>query len=172
MVVDASWEVGHSVSGMALIVAGAAAQWVSRKQAITSMSSMDAETYAAAAAAADMIHLRGLLQELGVPCMEVPTPMWSDNSGTVNVANDSGSVGRSRHLAMRAKFLQDCKELGITRVGYIATNDNPADLLTKPLDRAKFQKHRAYLMGLESEDRDVGHPGASERKAGSTPEDK
>jgi hypothetical protein len=32
VLVDASWEVGHSVSGVVLVVAGGAANWVSRKQ--------------------------------------------------------------------------------------------------------------------------------------------
>ena len=75
-------------------------------------------------------------------------PMWSDNSGTVSVANDSGSVGRGRHLAMRARFLQDCKAAQICQVGYVPTLENAADMLTKPLDRSKFSKHRMYLMGM------------------------
>ena len=77
----------------------------------------------------------------------MPTPVWCDNKAAVNVGTDSGSIGRSRHLAMRARFLQDCKEGGEARMGYISTDNNAADMLTKPLDRAKFKKHRAYLMG-------------------------
>jgi hypothetical protein len=100
VLVDASWEVGHSVSGVVLMVAGGAAAWISRKQVIQGLSSVDVETYAASAAAADLLHQRGLLQELGVP-MQSPTTIWCDNAGTVNIANDAGSVGRSRHLAMR-----------------------------------------------------------------------
>ena len=48
---------------------------------------------------------------------------------------------------MRARFLQDLKQAGVTKVGYVPTADNAADLLTKPLERSKFVKHRAYLMG-------------------------
>ena len=96
---------------------------------------------------ADLLHLRGLLQELGIPVALTPTPIWCDNTGAVNVGNDSGSVGRSRHLAMRARFLQDCKAAGEARIGYVPTDNNASDMLTKPLDRAKFKKHRTYLMG-------------------------
>ena len=31
---------------------------------------------------------------------------------------------------------------------YIRTDDNAADALTKPLERARFSKHRAYLLGM------------------------
>eukprot|EP00966_Prymnesium_polylepis_P123809 2863074-Prymnesium_polylepis.3 len=49
------------------MLAGAAAAWVSRKQLIGSLSSMDAETYAASLAAADIIHHIELVGEIGVP---------------------------------------------------------------------------------------------------------
>jgi len=147
VLVDASWEVGCSVSGVVLMVAGGAVAWVSRKQAIQGLSSPDVETYAASAAAADLLHQRGLTQEFGLPMTE-PTTIWCDNTGTVSVANDSGSVSRSRHLAMRARFLQDFKATGEGKVCYIRTDDNAADALTKPLERAKFSKHRAYLLGM------------------------
>ena len=147
VLVDASWEVGHSVSGVVLMVAGGAANWVSRKQVIQGLSSQDVETYAASVAAADLLHQRGLLQELGVPMLG-PTTIWSDNSGTVSVANDAGSIARSRHLAMRARFLQDFKAEGEGKICYIKTEDNASDALTKPLDRAKFTKHRNYMLGI------------------------
>ena len=61
------------------------------------------------------------------------------------MANDAGSVGRSRHLAMRARFLQDALRAGIARIGYISTESNAADMLTKPLDRVRFKRHRDYM---------------------------
>jgi hypothetical protein len=49
---------------------------------------------------------------------------------------------------MRARFLQDFKAMGEGKVCYIRTDDNAADAPTKPLERAKFAKHRAYLLGM------------------------
>jgi len=62
-----------------------AAAWISRKQAIQGLSSVDVETYAASAAAADLLHQRGLLQELGVPFMQSPTTIWCDNAADPNL---------------------------------------------------------------------------------------
>ena len=66
----------------------------------------------------------------------------------MNIANDAGSVGRSRHLAMRARFLQDFKAAGEGKICYVKTEDNAADALTKPLERGRFSKHRSYLLGM------------------------
>ena len=52
---------------------------------------------------------------------------------------------------MRARFLQDCKSAQVCQVGYVPTLENAADMLTKPLDRSKFSKHRMYLMGMADE---------------------
>ena len=57
---------------------------------------------------------------------------------------------------MRARFLQDCKSAQICQVGYVPTLENAADMLTKPLDRSKFNKHRMYLMGMADGISDMG----------------
>ena len=77
------------------------------------------------------------------------------------MANDAGSVGRGRHLAMRARFLQDCELSNNLQVGYVQTSENAADALTKPLDLIKFIKHRMYLMGLAESTitRNISHTG-------------
>ena len=50
------------------------------------------------AAAAELLHLRGLANELGVDVRE-PTPLWCDNTAAVAVSTDTGAVARSRHMA-------------------------------------------------------------------------
>ena len=53
----------------------------------------------------------GLLSELGY-AQRGPTTLWVDNTGAVAVASDAASIGRSRHIARRANFLQDMHESG------------------------------------------------------------
>ena len=102
---DSNWELGTSVTGFALLLGGAAVAWTSKKQASVALSSSEAETYAAAAAAAELLWARGLLGELGWPQL-APTRLWVDNSGALNLAQNAESLGRSRHIARRANFLQ------------------------------------------------------------------
>jgi hypothetical protein len=75
------------------------------------------------------------------------TNLWVDNSGAVAVANDARSIGRSRHIARRARFLLELHHVGAIRLRYLPGEDQAADLLTKPLARARFVRLRAYLMG-------------------------
>ena len=46
---------------MCIMLNGCAAAWVSKRQPATALSSTEAETYAAAAAAAEVVWCRGLL---------------------------------------------------------------------------------------------------------------
>ena len=98
---------------------------------------------------------RGLLGELGWPQLG-PTRLWIDNSGALNIAKAAESLGRSRHIARRANFLQMASGLGAVRCVWCSTDDLIADLLTKPLDRRRFQKLRSMMMGSPASAQDGG----------------
>ena len=91
------------------------------------------------------MHERGAKAELGYPSPG-PTDVWCDNAGAVAIAKDSASVNRAKHIIRRARFLQQCTEGNEVKVQYISTDRQPADILTKPLDRIKFVKFRDYIM--------------------------
>ena len=143
---DSNWEVGPSITGYILMLGGAAVAWTSKKQATVALSSTEAETYAAAAATAETVWGRGLLAELGWPQLEA-TPLWVDNTGALNLAQNAESLGRSRHIARRANFLQKAGEQGAIKARWITTMHMLADLLTKPLDRKRFIMLREKIMG-------------------------
>ena len=66
--------------------------------------------------------------------------------GAVAVASDAASIGRSRHIARRANFLQDMHESGEIEPRHLPGEDTCADALTKPLDKKRFVRLREYLM--------------------------
>ena len=129
---------------------GAALGWTSKKQPSTALSSMEAETFAAAAAVAEVIWQRGLLTELGYVQLQ-PTNLWIDNTGAVAVANDAGSIGRSRHIARRSRFLLEAHAAGLIKAKHLAGDAQAADMLTKPLDRKRFVALRTYLMNTDAQ---------------------
>jgi len=142
---DANWEVNRSISGYLIMLGGAAVVWSCKKQPATALSSTDAETYAASAAAAELVWARELLTELGEPQAE-PTTLWVDNTGAVATAQDAQSIGRSRHIARRAHFLLRAHEVGALRVLWLKTGSTAADALTKPLPAKQFTRLRGYIM--------------------------
>ena len=143
---DANWEVARSISGYYLSLAGAAFAWAGKRQPSTALSSTEAETYAASAAAAEVLWARGLMGELGAPQLE-PTTLWVDNKGAVAIANDRASVGRSRHIARRAHFLLEAAGSGAIRMQWLSTDAMVADVLTKPLDARRYATLRDAMMG-------------------------
>ena len=101
-------------------------------------------------AAADTVWARGLLQELGV-LFAGPTNLWIDNSAAVSVASDAGSVGRSKHIARRARFLVELHQKKEVAFRGMSGTVQSADLLTKPLDRSRFTALRRFIMNEDAQ---------------------
>ena len=70
-----------------------------------------------------------------------------DNQGAVALAKDRRSCHRSRHIQRRYLKIREWVALGEVRVEYVNTSQNPADLLTKALERESFEHHRATMSG-------------------------
>ena len=99
---------------------------------------------------ADTVWARGLLQELGV-VFDAPTNLWIDNSAAVSVASDAGSVGRSKHIARRARFLVELHQRKEVAFKGMSGHVQSADLLTKPLDRTRFVTLRKFITNEEAQ---------------------
>eukprot|EP00966_Prymnesium_polylepis_P067466 1566893-Prymnesium_polylepis.2 len=91
------------------------------------------------------MYFRGLLYEMGFP-PDVPTVLKVDNSGAVDLSKHRTSNGKTRHVDRR--FFKCCElaASGAIRVEWIPTADNTADIMTKVLDTATFEKHKASLV--------------------------
>ena len=108
---------------------------------------------AASIAACEAVFMRGLLREMGV-AMDEPTLLRVDNQGAVALAKDRRSCHRSRHIQRRYLKIREWVALGEVRVEYVNTDENPADLLTKALERESFDRHCATLSGGRPTSRD------------------
>ena len=142
---DSDWSTGKSISGFVLILALGAIMWASKKQAVTSLSSAEAEYYAASACGAEILAMRRFLDSIGATCA-LPTPLHVDNSACVDISKDFNSCKRARHIDRRVNFLNDYEETGELQTVHIPTSKNTADVLTKPLGKVKFMKHREGLV--------------------------
>ena len=61
---DSDWAVGHSTTGWACTLAGAAIGYSSKRQPCIACSSTEAEIIAASACALEVVYFRGLLREM------------------------------------------------------------------------------------------------------------
>ena len=54
---------------------------------------------------------------------------------------------RSKHIVVKYNFIRETVSKGIVVVRKVATTDNPADMMTKPVPLHKF-KHCLDLIGI------------------------
>jgi len=143
---DSDWAVAHSTSGHAIMFGGASIGFMSKRQHSIALSSTEAEIMAASQAACEIMYFRGLLSEMGED-MSKPTVLYVDNQGAVVLAKHKSSCQRSRHIERRYLKIRELVAEGHIEVRYVATAENASDLLTKPLAKDLFDKHRATLSG-------------------------
>ena len=78
----------------------------------------------------------------------LPTDVYVDNSGAVEISKRRESLARSRHIDRRYLKIQEWVAEGLIRVVYKQTDQNRADMFTKPLDREPFERHAMSIMGF------------------------
>ena len=63
---------------------------------------------------------------------------WTDNQASICVGNQSAETRRSRHINRDFHNVKDAILKGVCKFGYVRSENNKADLLTKNLGPTKF----------------------------------
>jgi hypothetical protein len=153
--VDAAFQChrdGKSQSGYCFNIGGhTSGMFYSRsfKQSRVTTSSTQSELVAMEEAVKELEWFRLLMDELGFPQTK-PNVMFEDNKSTITLATEfSGNMKRTKHFISSIHYLLDNYLQKIITVCHIATEDQVADILTKPLCEDQFVKLRDLLMGVE-----------------------
>jgi hypothetical protein len=75
---------------------------------------------------------------------DFPTLVTTDNSANQLVAQGESSAARSRHALRRYLIIQQRIASGDIVIRHVPDTENPADFLTKWVDRVKFEKSIEY----------------------------
>ena len=138
-----------SHSGYCFSLGDTLAMFYSRtfKQTNVTLSSTEAENAAAVEATKEIVWFRALLEELGFPQLE-PTLVYADNASMITLANDfSGNHKRVKHYMTRINYMIEQVKLQSIKFEHVSSEDNVADILTKPLGPTAFLRLRPRLMG-------------------------
>lgn len=144
---DSDWSVAHSTTGYCIRLAGAPISYTSKRQQCIALSSTEAEIMAASAAATEVAYLREIFRDLGL-CQTDPTELYVDNTGAEMLAKERKVTSRSRHITRRYLKVREYVADGIIAVRRVPTDDNTADIFTKPLTGPAFRRHRDTLFGV------------------------
>ena len=118
----------------------------SNTQSTVALSSAEAELGGICRGASTGLGLQAIAKDLGIRWNLV---VHTDASAAIGICKRRG-LGKVRHLAVSDLWVQDRIRKKDFQIQKIAGVDNPADLMTKILDRPLMQKHMTKL-GLVAE---------------------
>ena len=121
--------------------------WSSRKQRIVALSSSEAEYVAMTEAMKEANFLRQLLADMTGSERQV-VRLYADNQSAIKLAENPCHHKKSKHIDIRYHFIRQEIADGIVNVKYIPTNDNVADMFTKPLSKTKILNFK-MIYGLK-----------------------
>ena len=146
--IDADWgrdsNDRKSTTGYIFRLGDATISWQSKKQSTIAISSTEAEYLSATQGTKEALHLRALLTELGYKPTG-PTTLHEDNQSCISLALNPIHHARTKHLDIQLHFVRDRVNKQAIQLQYIPTEENCADILTKPLSRVKFEKLRTLI---------------------------
>ena len=113
----------------------------SKTQAIVALSSGEAELGALVKGSTEALGMQSVLTDFGE---QVGLAVRSDATAAIGMVNREG-LGKVRHLAVADLWVQEKRRMGVIDYGKVDGKENPADALTKGLDKETLDKHTKVL---------------------------
>jgi histone deacetylase 1/2 len=157
---DADWANDadrRSISGMAVFYDDSLISWKSKKQKLVALSSTEAELYSLSATVQEAMWTYQFLTSLGIEVYEVK--LMEDNQSTIALVLRDSKDTRTKHVDVKHKFIGQVISKRPYSLSYVCTDEQVADIFTKPLGRVKFEQFRLILglIDLRGSFRDCEH---------------
>jgi hypothetical protein len=143
-----------SRTGYIISYGGCPIIWASKLQTEVVLSSTESEFVGLSESlcmAIVMMNLLAEMQTFGIPVLKTtPTiycKLFEDNAGAIQLAKVPKMRPRTCHINQKYHHFREWVKSGLIDILPIDTLEQPADLMTKPLDLALFQRHRLTVMG-------------------------
>ena len=92
--------------------------------------------------------MKQTLKDYGVECGK--TPLLCDNESAIKIAHKPVQHSKTKHIAIRHHFIREQVARGDIDLCFVGTQDQLADIFTKPLDETTFRKLRHELNIIDS----------------------
>ncbi|CAN0873749.1 Retrovirus-related Pol polyprotein from transposon TNT 1-94 [Linum grandiflorum] len=132
----------RSTSGWCIQYGQAFVSWRCKKQDRVSKSSTEAEYRSMSDVCSEVVWVQRLLTELGA-AVSLPVRLYGDNTSAIRIATNPVLHDRTKHIETHIHYIRDLVHDGIVQLFYITSEDQLADLLTKPLSTSRHW----YLIG-------------------------
>jgi hypothetical protein len=132
-----------STSGTCQFLGSSLVCWSSKKQNCVALSTSESEYISAAMCCAQILWMKTTLLDYSE--LDACTPIKCDNTSAINLSENPVLHSRSKHIDVRYHFLRDHVAKQNIKLEYIHTENQLADIFTKPLSVERFQKLRLHL---------------------------
>ncbi|GJX91208.1 hypothetical protein Tco_0344534 [Tanacetum coccineum] len=124
--------------------------WFSKKQTALAISTTEAEYVSAGKACQQALWMKQALIDYGIRLDDIP--IMCDNKGAIDLSKNLVQHTRTKHIEIRHHFLRDNVQKGNISIEKVSSEDNIADILTKPLKCEPFNYLRLGLGMMEQID--------------------
>ncbi|WVZ89145.1 LOW QUALITY PROTEIN: hypothetical protein U9M48_035590 [Paspalum notatum var. saurae] len=138
-----------STSGTCQLLGTSLVSWSSRKQASVSLSTTEAEYIAAASCCSQVLWMKAILSDFGLRFGKIP--LLVDSTSAISIAKNPVLHSRTKHIDVTFHFLRDHYEKGDIDLVHVASENQLADIFTKPLEFGAFVRLRGELGVLQVE---------------------
>ncbi|KAL0440222.1 UNVERIFIED_CONTAM: Retrovirus-related Pol polyprotein from transposon TNT 1-94 [Sesamum latifolium] len=133
-----------STLGYVFLLISGAVSWSSRKQPIVSLSTTKAEFIAVASCVCQAVWLSRVLIKLDLDHKKFTT-IFCDSSSIIKLSKNPVTHGRSKHIDVHFHFLRELTKAGNVELVHCDSQDQLADIMTKPLKLDQFLKLQRLL---------------------------
>ena len=148
--VDASFATENHQSriGWFCLFLGNLVSWASEVPKRVMTSSTEVECRGLSQFAKENQWQRQLQSELGLYAIDSPTKIFEDNQASIAMASNLGMPHkRSKHFGIEWAHFKQTIEMEETKLVYVSTEEQAADMLTKALPQKNFCHLRDMVMG-------------------------
>ncbi|KAK6151684.1 hypothetical protein DH2020_014319 [Rehmannia glutinosa] len=132
-----------STSGSCQFLGDCLVSWFSKKQNCVSLSTAEAEYISTAFCCTQLLWMKQTLADY--KCSFESVPIFCDNISAINIAQNPVNHNRTKHIEIRHHFLRDCVSKQKIEISFVPSQDQLADIFTKPLSSETFASIRARL---------------------------
>lgn len=145
---DSDWagdkSTGKSTTGVIVKFNGDTISWMSRRQKVVAQSTAEAEYIALAEATKELMWYQNWIAEMFGKT--VTGLVLGDNRSSIDIVRTESLSSRVRHIDIRTHFIRDEYDKGTIDLQWIPTDQQDADILTKPLAAPVFNPIRNRIM--------------------------
>ena len=136
-----------STSGICYFLGKSLVTWPSKKQNTIALSSTEVEYVAASLCCTQVFWIKHQLEDCSIHLERIL--IKCDNTSTIALSKNLVFHARTKHIKIKHHLLRDHVKKEDISLEFVDTNNQVADIFTKPLDRKKFEHFRSCLSLLE-----------------------